>query len=317
MGYCTSTLSNLVVLLCILPPMSSQEDCAKDTVVRGHPPDISLRILGNATLFTAPGTSTAVHFVIGHHGFNSSTVMVSYREDFPPVTRPGGRHQHTYQVVSVLKPDGLVSLEAKSQTVGEVVLNLPSYAQEWTQIKITLSVQKRKRPYTTYEKSFYFTVFAGDNLKAVDSQAPTCTSPSLRMVPGGGRQICCQWTENGDLGENCNRTFYSSRLLVTDGKTGLRSVNVTSPGSMLTSDFVIGSASQKEFRIWTDCCHHGVEIRARDVAGNEAKCVIGINPNKATSTFGSLQVILVAIVTLSKISIVGISSKCDKSIAVF
>ena len=153
------------------------------------------------------------------------------------------------------------------------------------------------RPYVAYEKSFYFAVFAGDNLRAVDRESPICSSQW--MSPN--RHQCCQSAENGAAIKFCNQTFYSSRLSVSDAKTGLRTVNVTSPGSMINiSDFVIGSASQKEFRIWTDCCHHGVEVRARDVAGNEAKCVIGINPNTAVPTTVTIPAIVIALSMLVK-----------------
>ena len=38
-----------------------------------------------------------------------------------------------------------------------------------------------------------------------------------------------------------------------------------------------------EVFVWTECCYEGVELTATDVAGNTAKCVAGVNPNKATT----------------------------------
>ena len=80
---------------------------------------------------------------------------------------------------------------------------------------------------------------------------------------------------------NSRSTTFDSSVRVGDAKTGLRSVRVASPGSRLfwLQPLVVGSVRNKTVLIKTDCCYNGVELRLKDVAGNEAKCVIGVNPN--------------------------------------
>ena len=78
--------------------------------------------------------------------------MVSYREELVTANsyeigfEPGSFvRRQTYQTVTFMKPEGLIQLEPRSHQSGELVLNLPDYAQESTKIKIVISVQKRQR----------------------------------------------------------------------------------------------------------------------------------------------------------------------------
>jgi len=272
----------LMVILFLISPTAMQ-DCVTvpSSVGSADSDEIHIKIAENATLFAAPGTAHKVKFDICHRsGVNtSSSVAVSYREELVTTRAFLGslvRH-HTFQIVTALRPEGLIRLEPQSCLGGEVVLNLPDFAQESTKIKIVISVQRRKRPYRSQEKSFYFTVFSGPDLTKVDSSPPVCGNS--RLSPG-----CCPLEEKET--EKCNRTHFPSGIWISDPRgSGLRNISVASPGSRLADqnhDFVIGSATGKDFRIWTDCCHRGVEIRAKDVAGNEAVCVVGTNPNSAT-----------------------------------
>lgn len=76
-----------------------------------------------------------------------------------------------------------------------------------------------------------------------------------------------------------------SKVSLKDQISGLRKVRVTSAGSHMDhTNLVIGLRRKThEVSVWTECCYEGVELTATDVAGNTAKCVAGVNPNKAAT----------------------------------
>ena len=94
-----------------------------------------------------------------------------------------------------------------------------------------------------------------------------------------------------EMNDNCHTKKWHSVISIADKTSGLRNINVTSPGSHLihkiTNDVIkyplnIGSRHAVDVWIETSCCYDGVEITAQDLRGHSTKCVAGINPNKAS-----------------------------------
>ena len=111
--------------------------------------------------------------------------------------------------------------------------------------------------------------------------------------------------ENNDI---CHKKKWHSVISVKDGTSGLRNIDVTSPGSQLvhklTNEVVqypinIGSTQTVNVVIETSCCYDGVEITAYDLGGLSTTCVAGINPNKSPAMISSnICLILLCIYTL-------------------
>ena len=79
-------------------------------------------------------------------------------------------------------------------------------------------------------------------------------------------------------------------ISVKDRTSGLKNINVTSPGSnlihKLTNEVIqypINIGSKHTVNVWieTSCCYDGVEITSHDLWGQSVKCVAGINPNES------------------------------------
>ncbi len=124
------------------------------------------------------------------------------------------------------------------------------------------------------ETSFYFTV-NDFPLTELDSYRPECE-----------KKILCKDKKNCGKSLDCQKHVWHSELFVSDNLTGLRDVEVSSAGSRVIklsghSPLVVGSSRTFRVIVETECCYDGVELSVRDVAGNEKKCVAGINPNVA------------------------------------
>ena len=92
--------------------------------------------------------------------------------------------------------------------------------------------------------------------------------------------------------KSCDAKNWHSKVSVSDSTSGIRSIEITSPGSRSISKMEntliqypedIGSTEEVDVWVETSCCFHGVEITANDVSGKIMKCVAGINPNKSNS----------------------------------
>jgi hypothetical protein len=100
------------------------------------------------------------------------------------------------------------------------------------------------------------------------------------------KKVCAKSKQKVD---ECAKHSWHSEIYVSDNLTGLREIEVSSPGSRLikksvgqkSSPLVIGSSRTTYVLIETECCYDGVELSVRDVAQNLRKCVAGINPNVA------------------------------------
>ena len=142
------------------------------------------------------------------------------------------------------------------------------------------------------ETSFYFTV-SDFPLSELDSFRPECENKILCK----DKKNC----ENNHL--DCQKHVWHSELFVSDNLTGLRDVEVSSAGSRVVklsgqSPLVVGSSRTFRVIVETDCCYDGVELSVRDVAGNEKKCVAGINPNVANKC--NLNAFLVFMIFLTR-----------------
>ena len=131
------------------------------------------------------------------------------------------------------------------------------------------------------EMSFYFAV-SDIKLAELDPYPPQCEEKILCK----DKKVC---GKNKQKVEECAKHSWHSEIYVSDNLTGLREIEVTSPGSRLikksvgqkSSSLVIGSSRTTYVLIETECCYDGVELSVRDVAENLRKCVAGINPNVA------------------------------------
>ena len=278
----TTKLLFIVALIAVsLLPSTLPEKCPDPSEFRDPKEDeIVVTIHPNATLFTAPGRTHSVDFSIQNTVKETTTVMVSFREDYPP-------SKHHFEIVQELYPEGLVTLEPLQTLVGNLTVSLPDYVEENAQIKINVLVQKRTMPYKTFQTAFYFIVSSAEDMTEVDDQPPICSEAVMC-------QTCpCE----------ANQTFHS-KLTVSDSKSGLRTLRVASPGSSLLvrDPWVIGTVRSNHFLVQTGCCFQGVELRVLDVAGNEAKCVIGINPNIAEISTKPQVFIVLAIALIIAVS---------------
>ena len=114
--------------------------------------------------------------------------------------------------------------------------------------------------------------------------------------------------ESNDI---CNKKKWHSVISVKDKTSGLRNIDVTSPGSQLvhklTNEVVqypinIGSRQTVNVVIETSCCYDGVEITAHDLGGLSTTCVAGINPNKSSAMISSnICLIMLCIYTLANL----------------
>ena len=132
------------------------------------------------------------------------------------------------------------------------------------------------------ETSFFFTV-SDLPLEDLDPLAPACE----RRILCSDKKNCRKTSHDDDDVSSCARQSWHSRLFVSDNLTGLRQIEVSSPGSRILqlsplNPLVLGSSRTFEVTVETECCYDGVELSLRDVAGNTRKCVAGINPNVAT-----------------------------------
>ena len=98
-------------------------------------------------------------------------------------------------------------------------------------------------------------------------------------------------------------------ISVKDETSGLKSINVTSPGShlihKLTNEVIqypinIGSKNIVDVWIETSCCYDGVEITVRDLMGQLTKCIAGINPNNSPYAHCSNLVLLLSSIYIVK-----------------
>ena len=107
----------------------------------------------------------------------------------------------------------------------------------------------------------------------------------------------------------CSSKKWHSVISVKDKTSGLKSINVTSPGShlihKLTNEVIqypinIGSKYTVDVWIETSCCYDGVEITAHDLMGQSAICIAGINPNNSPSVHCSNLVLLLSSIYIVK-----------------
>ena len=138
-------------------------------------------------------------------------------------------------------------------------------------------------PRSSEEMSFYFSV-SDVPLADLDPVKPHCEKKTLCK----DRKVCPKKKKMSD----CSDYVWHSELFVSDNLTGLRDLEVTSPGSRIVrttgpSPWVIGSSRSYCILVETECCYDGVELSVWDVAGNLKKCVAGINPNCASQNFNS------------------------------
>ena len=132
------------------------------------------------------------------------------------------------------------------------------------------------------ETSFFFTV-SDLPLEDLDPLVPACE----RRILCSDKKSCRKVTNSNDDVTSCARQSWHSRLFVSDNLTGLRQIEVSSPGSRIVhlsplNPLVVGSSRTFEVTVETECCYDGVELSLRDVAGNVKKCVAGVNPNVAS-----------------------------------
>ena len=89
-------------------------------------------------------------YQIHHTGPNATRVLVSYREVPSPyqaqstTTSQQGNQGHTYQLVSSIRPQGLITLGQgrTNKTWGLIGIRVPGYAPQWSRTKIVVSVRK-------------------------------------------------------------------------------------------------------------------------------------------------------------------------------
>ena len=129
---------------------------------------------------------------------------------------------------------------------------------------------------TSKESSFFFTV-SEIPLSEIDSLLPVCESSTL----------CNDKMKKCKKDFDCKMQSWHSRLFVSDNLTGLRDIEVSSPGSRVVhltpyNPLVVGSSRTFGVTVETECCYDGVELSVQDVAGNVKKCVAGVNPNVAS-----------------------------------
>jgi hypothetical protein len=60
----------------------------------------------------------------------------------------------------------------------------------------------------------------------------------------------------------------------------------------------VGSSRTFRAAVETECCYDGVELLVRDVAGNRAKCVAGVNPNVAAVRRSHARLLLATILLI-------------------
>ncbi len=148
--------------------------------------------------------------------------------------------------------------------------------------------------------SFYFAV-SEIPLADLDPYPPECEEKILCK----DKKVCAKSKQKVD---ECAQHSWHSEIYVSDNLTGLREIEVSSPGSRLIkklvgqkSPLVIGSSRTTYVLIETECCYDGVELSVRDVAQNLRKCVAGINPNVA-SQLNFNYLFLILMLTLNYVS---------------
>ena len=89
-------------------------------------------------------------YQIHHTGPNATRVLVSYREVPSPyqaqsaTTSQQSNQGHTYQLVSSIRPQGLITLGQgrANKTWGQIGIRVPGYAPQWSRTKIVVSISK-------------------------------------------------------------------------------------------------------------------------------------------------------------------------------
>ena len=89
-------------------------------------------------------------YQIHHTGPNATRVLVSYREVPSPyqaqstTTSQQSNQGHTYQLVSSIRPQGLITLGQgrANKTWGQIGIRVPGYAPQWSRTKIDVWVRE-------------------------------------------------------------------------------------------------------------------------------------------------------------------------------